>query len=90
MNLRTILGAKIFSLLDGFSRYNQVLVTNANQLNTSFKTPWGTFSYKRIPFGIINAGGTFQISMDIDFKGLVHKCVVVYLDDITTFSKKMA
>lgn len=41
-----------------------------------------------MPFGLINAGATFQRVMDIAFKGLINKTVVVYLDDITVFSKK--
>ena len=78
----------MFSLLDVFSRYNQVLVTNFDQLKYSFTTPWGTFAYRRIPFGLINAGATFQRAMDINFIGLMQTSFVVYLDDITIFSKK--
>ena len=49
---------------------------------------WGIFSYKRIPFGLINAGATFHRAMDIAFQGLIGHSVVVYLDDVTVFSKK--
>ena len=48
----------------------------------------GTFAYRRIPFGLINAGDTFHRAMDIDFHGLIGCSVVVYLDDVTIFSKK--
>eukprot|EP00253_Pinus_taeda_P017498 PITA_17498 len=41
-----------------------------------------------MPFRLINAGATFQRAMDIDFKGLINRTVVVYLDDITVFSKE--
>ena len=41
-----------------------------------------------MPFGLINAGATFQRAMDIDFCGLIGHSVVVYLDDVTIFSKK--
>ena len=57
--LLSVLGAEMFSLLDGFSGYKQVLVTNSDQLKTSFRTPWGTFSCRRIPFGMINVSATF-------------------------------
>ena len=40
-----------------------------------------------MPFGLINVGATFQRAMDIAFKGLLNKSVVVYLDDITVYSK---
>ena len=51
-------------------------------------TPWGTFSYRRMPFGMINDGAIFQRAMDIDFWGLLQRSVVVYLEDITIFTKK--
>ena len=78
----------MFSLLDDFSGYNQVLVAPNDQLKTAFRTPWGTFTYRRIPFGLINAGATFQRDMDIAFKVLIHNSIVVYLDDVTIYSKR--
>ena len=85
--LQKVSGAQMLSLLDGFSGYNQVLVSHANQLKTTFRTPWGTYAYRKMPFGLINAGATFQRAMDIAFRGLIGKFVVIYLDDITVFSK---
>ena len=78
---------EIFSLLDDFSGYNQVLVLEEDHLKTTFQTKWGTFAYKCMLFGLINAGETFQRAMDVDFRGLINKCVVVYLDDVTVYSK---
>ena len=43
--LHTVLGSEIFSLLDGFSGYNQVLVSEEDCLKTTFWTKWGTFAY---------------------------------------------
>jgi hypothetical protein len=40
-----------------------------------------------MPFGLINVGETFQRAMDVAFRGLINKCVVVYLDDIIVYSK---
>ena len=54
---------------------------------TTLTTPWGTFMYAKIPFGLMNARETFQRSMDIAFIGERDKFVVIYLDDITVFSK---
>eukprot|EP00253_Pinus_taeda_P026102 PITA_26102 len=76
------------SFLDGFSGYNQILVHPDDRLKTTFRTKWGTYAYQKMPFGLINAGATFQREMDIAFKGLINRTVVVYLDDITVFSKK--
>ena len=81
-------GSKLFSLLDRFSSYSYVLLAEEDRLKTTFRTKWGTFAYRRMPFGIINAGATFQRAMDIAFRGLIGRSVVVYLDDVTIFSKK--
>ena len=54
---------------------------------TTFTTPWGTFMYDKMPFGLMNAGATFQRAMDIAFVGEKDKFVVIYLDDITVFSQ---
>jgi hypothetical protein len=43
--------------------------------------------YAKIPFGLMNKGATFQHAMDIAFIGERDKFVVIYLDDITVFSK---
>ena len=44
--------------------------------------------YAKMPFGLMNAGATFQREMDISFSEEKEKTVVIYLDDITVFSKK--
>lgn len=85
--LQVVAGSERFSLLDGYSGYNQVLVKNEDQYKTSFTTKWGTMAYKRMPFGLSNVGSTFQREIDMAFKGLLYKMVLVYLDDITIFSK---
>ena len=54
---------------------------------TAFTTPWGTFMYEKMPFGLMHAGATFQRAMDIAFIGEKDKFMVIYLDDITIFSK---
>jgi hypothetical protein len=77
--------SEMLSLLDGFSGYNQVLVAHEDQLKTTFRTKWGTYAYRKMPFRLINVGATFQRAMDIAFRGLLGECVVVYLDDVTIF-----
>jgi hypothetical protein len=65
--LQQVSGSERLSLLDGFSGYNQVLMSPPDQLITTFRTPWGTYAYRKMPFGLINAGATFQRAMDIAF-----------------------
>ena len=51
--------SKFFSLLDGISGYDQIFVAKEDRLKTTFRTKWGTFAYRKIPFGLINVGATF-------------------------------
>jgi hypothetical protein len=53
----------------------------------TFTTPWGPFMYDKISFGLINVGATFLWAMDIDLVGEKDRFIVIYLDDMTTFSK---
>lgn len=74
-------------MLDVFSGYNQILVHPEDQEKTTFTTPWGTFMCAKMPFGLMNVGATFQRAMDIAFSKEKDKFVVIYLDDITVYSK---
>jgi hypothetical protein len=85
--LQQVFGSERLSLLDGFLGYNPVFMSPPDQLKTTFRTPWGTYSYRKMPFGLINVGATFQRAMDIAFRGLINQFIVFYLDDVTVFSK---
>ena len=78
-----------FSFLDGFSGYNQVLVKEANKYMTAFTTKWGTYAYNKMPFGLTTVGVTFQKAMEMAFKNMIEKFVLVYLDDITIYSRSV-
>ena len=54
--LQRVVGSQRISPSDGFSSNNQIMVLPEDQENTTFTTPWGTFMYAKIPFGIMNAG----------------------------------
>jgi len=86
--LQLISISKMFSLLDGFLGYNGVIVVEPNQLKTTFRTKWGTYAYIIMPFGLVNAGATFQMATDIYFKGLIGQSKLVYLNDVMAYSKK--
>ena len=58
--LQRVVGSQRISILDGFSGYNQIIMHPKDQEKTTFTTPWGTFMYSKMPFGLINAGATFQ------------------------------
>jgi len=73
-------------MIDGFYGYNQIYVLTEDIKNTSFTTPWGTFMYAKISFGLMNTRETFHQAMDNTFIGERDKFVVIYLDDIIVFS----
>lgn len=70
------------SLLDGY----HILVHENDRDKNVFTTPWGTFHYAKMTFGLKNAGATFQRAMDIAFSNGKDVFLVVYLDDLTMFS----
>jgi hypothetical protein len=85
--LEKVVGATRMSMIDGFSGYNQIVFCEPDREKATFTTPWGTFMYDKIPFGLMNVGATFQQAMDIAFVGERDKFVVIYLYDLTVFSK---
>jgi hypothetical protein len=84
--LQKVVGSQKMSMLDGFSGYNQIMVHPDDREKTTFTTPWGTFMYAKMPFGLMNIGATFQREMDIVFADEKDKFIVIYLDDITVYS----
>lgn len=62
--LQVVTGSEMLSMLDVFSDYNQIEVTPEDQFKTTFTTPWGTFTYNRMSFSLINTSATFQWEMD--------------------------
>jgi ribonuclease HI len=85
--LQRVTGSRMISMLDGFSGYNQIKVKEEDRHKTTFTTPWGTFEYLRMSFGLSNAGATFQTAIDYAFRGLIGKIIEIYQDDLTMFSK---
>ena len=83
--LQRVVGAKRISMLDGYLGYNQISVVEEDKKKTTFTTPWGTFTYEKMPFRLMNVGATFQRAIDIAFIGEKDMFVVIYLDDITIF-----
>ena len=57
--LQKVVGAQRISMVDGFSGYNQISMHPDDKEKISFTTPWGTFMYDKMPFGLMNAGAKF-------------------------------
>ncbi|XP_070672177.1 uncharacterized protein [Malus domestica] len=58
--LERLAGYSHYCFLDGYSGYNQIAIAPEDRENTTFTCPFGTFAYRRMPFGICNAPTTFQ------------------------------
>ena len=76
--------------MNGFSGYNQIRLAEEDQDKTSFTTPWGTYCYVVMPFGLKNAGATYQRAMMAIFHDMIHIDMEVYVDDILVKSRTRA
>ena len=81
-------GHEALSFLDAYSGYNQVMMNPADSEHTAFITDKGTFCYRVMPFGLKNAGATFQRLVDLIFRNQIGTTVEAYVDDIVVKSKK--
>uniref|UniRef100_A0A2N9HR17 Integrase catalytic domain-containing protein n=1 Tax=Fagus sylvatica TaxID=28930 RepID=A0A2N9HR17_FAGSY len=81
-------GHAMFSFMDGFSGYNQIRMSTRDAEKTAFRTPIGNFYYTVMPFGLKNAGATYQRTMTAMFHDMMHKEIEDYVDDIVVKSKK--
>ncbi|GJZ54567.1 reverse transcriptase domain-containing protein [Tanacetum coccineum] len=70
-----------YCFLDGFSSYFQIPIDPLDQEKTTFTCPYGTFAYRRMPFGLHNAPGTFQRCMVAIFHDMIEKSMEVFMDD---------
>nr|GFC13725.1 reverse transcriptase domain-containing protein [Tanacetum cinerariifolium] len=71
--LERLAGNEYYCFLDGFSGYFQIPIDPKDQEKTTFTCPNGTFAYKRIPFGLCNAPGTFHPCMMAIFHDMIKK-----------------
>ena len=76
--------------MDRFSGYNQIQLAEKDQDKTSFTTPWGTYCYVIMSFGLKNADATYQHAMMAIFHDMIHIDMEVYVDDILVKSKTHA
>nr|GEY15056.1 reverse transcriptase domain-containing protein [Tanacetum cinerariifolium] len=83
--LERLAGNEFYCFLDGFSRYFQNPIDPQDQEKTTFTYPYGTFAYRRMPFSLCNAPGTFQMSMMAIFHDMIEKTMEVFMDDFLVF-----
>ncbi|GKA40730.1 reverse transcriptase domain-containing protein [Tanacetum coccineum] len=76
---------EFYCFLDGFLGYFQIPIDPQDQEKTTFTCPYGTFAYRRMPFGLCNAPGTFQQCMMAIFHDMIEKTMEVFMDDFLVF-----
>jgi len=84
--LDALSGARYLSAFDLRSGYHQVPMDMRDADKTTFIVRTGTYRYRRVPFGLCNAGSTFQRVMALALNGLNFYMFLVYLDDIIVYS----
>ncbi|KAM1793744.1 hypothetical protein ACFX11_034296 [Malus domestica] len=80
-------GCELLSSMDAHSRYNQILMNHSDQEYTAFTTDKGLYCYKVMPFGLKNAGTTYQRLVNSMFAEQIGKSMEVYVDDMLVKSK---
>ncbi|XP_021824643.1 uncharacterized protein LOC110765743 [Prunus avium] len=79
---------KLLSFMDGHASYNQIFVAEEDVHKTAFRCPGaiGTYEWVVMPFGLKNAGATYQRAMNLIFHDLIGRTVEVYIDDVVVKS----
>ena len=83
--LDSLSGKRFFSFLDGFSEYNQIKIAPQDQDKTTFTSPWGTFAYRVLPFGLCNALAMFQRALIGIFSDKLNDSMEIFMDDFTPY-----
>nr|GFB58637.1 reverse transcriptase domain-containing protein [Tanacetum cinerariifolium] len=88
--LERLAGNEYYCFLDGFLGYFQIPIDPKDQEKTTFTCPYGTFAYKRMPFGLCNAPETFQRCMMAIFHDMIKKTMDVFMDDLSVFKNSFS
>lgn len=87
--LDELAGSKWFTKLDLKAGYHQIRMVEADEHKIAFKTHFGQFQFRVMPFGLSEAPATFQCFMNFLLKGCTRKFVLVFMDDILVFSRNL-
>nr|GFA31785.1 reverse transcriptase domain-containing protein [Tanacetum cinerariifolium] len=88
--VESLCGYPFKCFLDAYKGYHQIQLAEADEENTSFHTRQGVYCYTKMPFGLKNAGATYQRLMDKAFESQVGRNIEVYVDDLVVKSQTEA
>ncbi|GJW20373.1 reverse transcriptase domain-containing protein [Tanacetum coccineum] len=83
--LERLAGNEYFRFLDDFFGFFQILIDPMDQEKTTFTSPFGTYAYRRMPFGLCNAPATFQMCMIAILHDMIEESVEVFMDNFSVF-----
>ena len=83
--LERVAGHEFYCFLYGYSGYNQIEIALEDQEKTTFTCPFGTFAFRKMPFGLCNAPGTFQRCMMGIFGDMIEIILEIFMDDFSVF-----
>ena len=83
--LERVAGHEFYCFLDGYLGYNQIEIALEYQEKTTFTCPCGTFAFRKMPFGLCNAPGTFQRCMMGIFSEMIEIILEIFMDDFSVF-----
>jgi hypothetical protein len=81
-------GCARLSFLDAYSGYNQIKLKKEDEEKTAFITPYGVFCYQVMPFGLKNAGATYQRMMQNYLGSQIGRNIQIYIDNMVITTRK--
>nr|GEZ31199.1 reverse transcriptase domain-containing protein [Tanacetum cinerariifolium] len=88
--LERLAGNEYYCFLDGFSGYFQIPIDPKDQEKTTFTCPYGTFAYKRMPFALCNAPGTFRRCMMAIYHDMIEQTMEVFMYAFSVFGNSFS
>ena len=85
--IESTVGCVLLSFLDYYSGYHQIALKEEDQIKTAFITPFETYAYTTMSFGLKNAGATYQRAIQLCLTDQLHRNAEAYMDDMVIKSR---
>lgn len=88
-NLTRLSRSKVFSAIDGSGAFHVIKLEKTDREKTAFATPWGSYHFKRMPFGLCGGPTTYARLVQLVLQGIPYQVALPYLDDTVIHSKDL-